>query len=104
MQRLKLASLVGIQEGRASDMRVYLGILDKLSISNDEKIALGMVEQTTGAIGEHILRWDPQADTPKEFELEDAQYARLRQIVEAWPRFTAADSGWLQPILTQFGI
>jgi hypothetical protein len=100
-QRLNLHGLLGSQRASVNDMRALWKLQDRLDLSDEERAAIGYrVEQINE---QEVPVWDRQRSlAPREFDLTDAEAARIRKAIDEWPHFlTRTDRLWLEPILAQ---
>lgn len=90
-ERIVLGEIIGQQEGRLADIAVYLKILDKVRLSEQER------KESQMKVDDGQLKWMlPEAEygmIVAEFEDEEAR--RLAQLLESWPKVTIRDAGWI---------
>ena len=100
-QRLNLIALMGTQRGTVSEMRMLWGLQDKLDLNQEERVAIEYQVATQNGIEQPS--WNPAKGLPaKEFEVSEAEAARMRRVIEEWPHFlTAVDRKWILPLLDQ---
>jgi hypothetical protein len=100
-QRLNLIALMGTQRGTVAEMRMLWNLQDKLDLDKEEKAAIEYRVATQNGIEQPS--WNPELSLPaKEFEVSEAEAARMRRVIEEWPHFlTAVDRKWILPLLDQ---
>jgi hypothetical protein len=100
-QRLNLIALMGTQRGTVAEMRMLWGLQDKLDLNQEERAAIEYRVATQNGIEQPS--WNPELSLPaKEFEVSEAEAARMRHVIEEWPHFlTAVDRKWILPLLDQ---
>lgn len=100
-QRLNLIALMGTQRGTVAEMRMLWNLQDKLDLDKEEKAAIEYRVATQNGIEQPS--WNPELSLPaREFEVSEAEAARMRRVIEEWPHFlTAVDRKWILPLLDQ---
>ena len=96
--RQHLWVIVGLQEGRAADIRIFSRLLEKLVQTETEKELIGLRVDEAGNM---FWKPNPEGIPPVELQLEDGDAAKLKSVLENWPRFTARDHEWLQKVMAQ---
>ena len=101
-QRLNLHALMGAQRASLDDLRMLWRLQDRIELSDEEKASIRYrVEQINGM---QQIQWDiSKARAPKDYEFEEAEFARLSKIVREWqPGFLiGADRQWLETLMAQ---
>jgi hypothetical protein len=100
-QRLNLIALMGTQRGTVAEMRMFWSLQDKLDLDQEERAVIEYRVATSNGIEQPS--WNPEKSLPlREFEVSEAEAARLRRVIEGWPHFlTAVDRKWILPLLDQ---
>ncbi len=98
-QRMHISVVVGLQEGKASDILVYSRLLEKLKLSETEEALIGLTVDPVA--GNMSWRPHPEGVPPVTVQIEDADASKLKYILENWPRFAARDHEWLQKVMAQ---
>jgi len=102
-QRLNLHALLGAQRADVGSIRAIWAVQDKLALSADEESAIDLKRECVN--GQERTVWNPalHLDT-REFDLTEAETARIKAAVETWSHYGAsADRGWLEPVLLALG-
>jgi hypothetical protein len=95
-QRLQCEAILGQQQGNVSQIRTMLEILKKTALSEDERKALDIKFEN----GSMLWKEDP-AEVPVEIALDDAEAAKLKEVLTTWPSIRTFDMRWLDPLLEQ---
>ena len=98
IQRLNLHALLGAQRGDVATIRAIWALQDKIALAPEEEAAIELKRQV--AAGQERVVWNPALLVPpKEFELADIDFGRIRAAIETWSSFGTADRSWLQPLM-----
>ena len=98
-QRLNLHSLLGAQRADVGSIRAIWAVQDKLALDADEEKAIELKREVVA--GQERAIWNPALTLPPaEFDLTDAEIARIKNALETWDAYGAsADRRWLEPVL-----
>jgi hypothetical protein len=101
VQRLNLIALLGAQRVDVAGIRTIWKLQDMLALDDNESHAIDlrikMVE------GQEVQMWSTTAELPaKEYEFNEVEFTRIRDIVQNWPHHQAGGARqWLEPLLEQ---
>jgi hypothetical protein len=100
-QRFKLVDIMGVQEGRAAELRLAYKIIDKVDFTEEERNGASFsIDQKTGNVTWRLP--DGNLDYAKKtVQLEDAEVERVKTVLESWPRSKPAFDRWVIEILDQ---
>lgn len=105
LQRIQLKALVGQQQGRAADIRLFTRIIDKLELNEEEQAKCSYQSHTIESLGQIKVVWDPTASFEADIELNGEEHGRLRGLLETWHLFTKNDmDSWLKGVLEQLSL
>lgn len=98
-QRLNLHALLGAQRADVGAIRAIWAVQDKIALNADEERALELKHELVN--GQERTIWNPALSiSAQEFELTDAEVARIRTAIEGWGNYGAdSDRKWLEPLL-----
>ena len=104
LTRLKLATLLGAQEGRVADIRLLSRVIEKIEVTEEERTTSKFkAVPAPNDPSSMAVTWQLPAENPlfgtKEIELEDAEMGKVRDVLSNWPRFSPADVKWVSTIL-----
>lgn len=104
-QRQHIRGIVAQQEGRASDIVIFARLLEKLKLSEAEEALIKLEPILHPVTGEDTggVSWRPVPPgiDPTVIQVEDGDAAKLKNVLDNWPRFAARDSEWLYKVLPQ---
>jgi biopolymer transport protein ExbB/TolQ len=100
-QRLSVIALLGVQRATVAEMRTFWRLQDLLALSDAEKEAIDYRVVVENNLEQ--FQWNRAKSLPaKQYEVSEAEAARIRRCLEEWPQFfTAVDRQWLEPLLEQ---
>lgn len=106
LQRLKLQNILAAQVGAAGVVFTIGNILGKISLSPEDRERIGYSESQVGDPVNGYLLWsvDAARDAAWGLDLEDAEYGRLRAVLQQWDKFSPADAPWLKPLAGQMDL
>jgi len=105
LQRIQLKALVGQQQGRAADIRLFTRIIDKLELNEEEQKRCSFQSTTIESLGQIKVTWDETATFDTQIEFNGEEYGRIRALLETWHLFTKSDMDtWLKGVLEQFSL
>ncbi len=98
-QRLNLHALLGAQRADVGSIRAIWAVQDKLTLDADEEKATELKREFVN--GQERTVWNPSLSIPaREFDLTDAEVARIKAAIETWDAYGAsADRRWLEPLI-----
>ena len=98
-QRLNLHALLGAQRADVGSIRAIWAVQDKLALNADEEKAIELKRELVA--GQERAVWNPELLLPPmEFDLTNAEIARIKTALETWNAYGAsADRRWLEPLL-----
>jgi hypothetical protein len=98
-QRLNLQALLGAQRADVGSIRAIWAVQDKLALDPDEERAIEFKRELVN--GQERAVWNPTLSVPaREFDLTDAEVARVKAAIEMWDAYgAAADRRWLEPLI-----
>jgi hypothetical protein len=98
-QRLNLPALLGAQRADVGSIRAIWAIQDTIALDAAEEMAIDLKREMVA--GQERVIWNPALSVPaREFELTDAETARIQASIESWHTYGAnADRRWLEPLL-----
>ncbi|MBZ5621737.1 MAG: hypothetical protein LAQ69_23865 [Acidobacteriia bacterium] len=98
-QRLNLHALLGAQRADVGSIRAIWAVQDKIALDAEEEKTLAVTREITNGL-ERVV-WNPAVSVAaREFELVDAEVARLKAALATWDSYAAgADRRWLEPLL-----
>jgi hypothetical protein len=104
VQRLNLNVLLGLLECNVAETRAVWKIMDQLSLTDEEKKAIGHFTQSFN--GDEVQGWDQTKSLPpKSYDFADADTARIRRAIQQFPRHRVAFARpWLEPLLEQLPV
>jgi uncharacterized protein YwgA len=98
-QRFKLVDMIGVQEGRAAELRLAYKIIDKVDFTEEERNAAAFsIDPKTGNV---TWRLPDAAFATKVVQLEDTEAERVKTVLESWPRSKPAFDRSVIEILDQ---
>ncbi|MCE5306813.1 MAG: hypothetical protein LLG20_04155 [Acidobacteriales bacterium] len=98
-QRLNLHALLGAQRADVGSIRAIWSIQDRIALDGNEEKGIELKREIVG--GQERVVWNPARSLPaKEFEVTDAELARIKGALQMWESYQAdADRRWLQPLI-----
>lgn len=99
-QRLNLHALLGAQRADVGSIRAIWAVQDALALDADEEKAIELKRELVGGVERTV--WNPSRSVARrDFELTDAELARVRAAIETWDSYgAAADRSWLEPLIS----
>jgi hypothetical protein len=94
-----MPALLGVQRGDVAATRALWALQNNLALTPDEENAIELKRALVA--GQERVIWDTTlALPPKEFELTDAELARLKAALETWGNYVASpDRRWPHPLV-----
>ncbi len=94
-ERIGLDTLMGMQGGKAAELRIPFQILEKLDVT------VGYKERFLKPIPGGVLIWDNEAvelaeSLPVEFEMDELH--KIQEVIDKWDRFQTADLRWVNSL------
>src|ERR1035441_2127287 len=87
-QRLNLHALLGAQRADVGAIRAIWGVQDKIALDAEEEKTLAVTREITNGLERFV--WNPALSIPaREFELVDAEVARLKAALATWDSYAA---------------
>jgi hypothetical protein len=105
LERFRLIDIIGQQESRGIDILLLGKLHDKLYPTQEEKDKCQWVEQYDPSGNMINASFVVDKDFLTEIELTEAEFNRLKQLIDSWPKFVfARDSKWLLMLRTKLGM
>lgn len=98
-QRLNLHALLGAQRADVGSIRAIWALQDRIALDAHEEKAIELKRELVN--GQDRMVWNPSLTVAqREFELADAEVARIKQAVGTWDAFAVStDRRWLEPLI-----
>jgi len=98
-QRLNLHALLGAQRADVGSIRAIWAMQDRLALNADEENSIELKRELVS--GQERMVWNPSLSIPaREFEITDAEVARIKAAIETWSNYGVAnDRQWLEPLV-----